>query len=86
MMSEYKGVPPYCDMWHSLSDWSRAEIYSRNREDGIGYVEWPNTDYDDYGDFLQELMDYIEFELEWGQQWEYVEELLLPLFPRMKEK
>ena len=85
MKTEYQGVPPYCDMWHSLMDWDRAKIYSENREDGIGYVEWPYTN-DDYMDFLMELIDYFEFEIEIGQQWEYAEELLLPFFPSMKEK
>jgi hypothetical protein len=83
-MNEYKGVPPYSDMWHSLLGWSLAQIYSENREDGIGYIEWPNTDHDDYDDFFQELMNYFEFELEWGQQWELVEELLILLFPKIK--
>ena len=85
METEYQGVPPYCDMWHSILDLDRAILRSEHREDGVAYFEWP-WDNIEYMDFLMELMDYFEFELEIGQQWEYAEELLLPFFPSMKEK
>ena len=57
MNSEYKGVPPYCDTWHLISNLSICKIISSNRMDGISRFEAP---YDNpFIDFYCELDGYM---------------------------
>jgi len=56
-MSEYKGVPPYCDTWYLISDLDICRIISKNRKDGISRFENP---YDNpFIDFYCELDGYM---------------------------
>jgi len=54
-MSEYKGVPPYCDTWHLISNLNVCMIISKNS--GTSHFEEP---YDNpFIDFYCELDGYM---------------------------
>lgn len=41
MSSKYKGVPPYSDTWHLITNLQVCQIISENRKDGISRFEEP---------------------------------------------